>query len=191
MAVVLASDHKDAKAVWAIFGPAVGWSFIGTGLYAWRRRPESRTGALMVLLGFAWFLYTLDAANSPLVYTFALVTGPLWGGVFLHLGAGLPVGPAARAGSTAGSSIAGYVIFPLAFVPALLFAGPHELGCDDCPENLLLIRDDADLAGSCSGSAPRSTRRSSSSCSCARSRAGAAPARSSGCSSRRSTSARC
>jgi uncharacterized membrane protein YjjB (DUF3815 family) len=39
VAVVLASDHKEPKAVWAIFGPAVGWSFIGTGLYAWRRRP--------------------------------------------------------------------------------------------------------------------------------------------------------
>ena len=59
------SAHQEAKAVWAIFGPAVGWSFVGTGLYAWRRRPENRTGALMVLLGFAWFLFTLDAANSP------------------------------------------------------------------------------------------------------------------------------
>ena len=29
----------------------------------------------MILLGFAWFLFTLQAANSPLVYTFALVAG--------------------------------------------------------------------------------------------------------------------
>jgi hypothetical protein len=49
VAIELASDHREAKTVWAIFGPAVGWSFIGTGLYAWRRRPESGTGALMVL----------------------------------------------------------------------------------------------------------------------------------------------
>jgi len=53
VALVLASDHQEAKAVWAIFGPAVGWSFVGTGLYAWRRRPESRIGLLMTLLGFA------------------------------------------------------------------------------------------------------------------------------------------
>ena len=33
------------KVVWAVFGPAVGWSFVGTGLYAWRARPESRIGA--------------------------------------------------------------------------------------------------------------------------------------------------
>jgi signal transduction histidine kinase len=144
-ATALASDHQEPKAVWAIFGPAVGWSFIGTGLYAWRRRPESRTGALMILLGFGWFLYTLDAANSPFVYTLALVTGPLWGGVFLHLGLGFPSGRL-RSRLDRGLVIAGYLIFPLAFAPALLFAGPHELGCDDCPENLLLIRPDSDLA---------------------------------------------
>src|SRR5918999_1172705 len=80
--VVLASDHQDAKAVWATFGPAVGWSFIGTGLYAWRRRPESRTGLLMVLLGFAWFLSLLTASDDALVYTFALLTGGLFGSVF-------------------------------------------------------------------------------------------------------------
>jgi signal transduction histidine kinase len=146
VAIVLASDHKEPKAVWAIFGPTVGWSFIGTGLYAWRRRPESRTGALMVLLGFAWFLYTLDAANSAIVYTLALVIGPLWGGVFLNLGLGFPSGRL-RDRLDRGLVIAGYLIFPLAFVPALLFAAPHALGCDDCPENVLLIRPDADLAG--------------------------------------------
>jgi hypothetical protein len=27
----LASDHRDARVVWAVFAPAVGWSFIGTG----------------------------------------------------------------------------------------------------------------------------------------------------------------
>jgi signal transduction histidine kinase len=145
VAVVLASDHQEAKAVWAIFGPAVGWSFIGTGLYAWRRRPESRTGALMVLLGFAWFLFTLQAANSPLVYTLALVIGGLWGGVFLHIGLSFPSGRL-DPGIDRALVIAGYVIFPLAFVPALLFAGPHELGCDECPENLLLVRRDEDLA---------------------------------------------
>ena len=42
--------------------------------------------------------------------------------------------------------IAGYVIFPGALVPALFFAGPHELGCDACPTNLLLIERNEDLA---------------------------------------------
>ena len=42
--------------------------------------------------------------------------------------------------------IAGYVIFTVASVPAMLVAGPHELGCDDCPTNVLLIHRDVDLA---------------------------------------------
>ena len=126
------------------------WSFVGTGLYAWRARPESRVGLLMVLLGFAWVLFTLDAANAAWLYTIGLVTGGLWGGVFLHLGLGFPTGrlltPLDRA-----LAIAGYIIFPLAFVPALLFAGPAELNCPDCPTNVLLIRQDEDLAAILTG----------------------------------------
>ena len=145
IALELTSDHQDPKVVWAIFGPAVGWSFIGTGLYAWRRRPESRIGALMILLGFAWFLYTLDAADSPLLYTVGLVLGGLWGSLFLHIGVTFPTG---RLGGGLERTLvlAGYVVFPLAPVPALFFSGPHELGCDDCPTNLLLVRHDNDLA---------------------------------------------
>ena len=40
VALLLASDHQGAKTIWGVFGPAVGWSFIGVGLYAWRRRLE-------------------------------------------------------------------------------------------------------------------------------------------------------
>jgi signal transduction histidine kinase len=131
--------------VWAVFQPAVGWIFVGTGLYAWRRRPESRTGALMVAMGFAWLLAALEVANSPLLYTVGLVTGGLFGAVFLHLGLSFPTGWL-DPGIDRRLVIAGYLIFPLAFVPALFFAGPHELRCDDCPANLLLIDRDETLA---------------------------------------------
>jgi hypothetical protein len=35
---------------------AVGWTFIGCGLIAARKRPASRIGWLMVATGFTWFL---------------------------------------------------------------------------------------------------------------------------------------
>src|SRR4030095_10438726 len=35
---------------------AVGWTFIGCGLVAVWRRPESRSGLLMAATGFTWFL---------------------------------------------------------------------------------------------------------------------------------------
>src|SRR5215218_5788624 len=137
----LVSDHRAAKAVWAVFAPAVGWSFVGTGVYAWRHRPESRVGALMVLLGFAWFVYCLDAANGRFAYTLSQVAGGLWGSVFLHLGLTFPTGRA-RSAFDRRLIIAGYVIFPLAFVPAKLFEGP---GCD-CPGSLLALGDEPALA---------------------------------------------
>ncbi|HKH18521.1 MAG TPA: sensor histidine kinase, partial [Solirubrobacteraceae bacterium] len=39
-----------------------------------------------------------------------------------------------------------YIVIPGAVLPAMLFAGPGKLGCDDCPANLLLVRRDDDLA---------------------------------------------
>jgi signal transduction histidine kinase len=144
-ALELGSGHQQARVVWAVFAPAVGWSFVGTGLYAWRRRPENRTGALMVRLGLAWFLFALDAADAPALYTLALVAGGTWGGVFLHLGLSFP-GGRLETRLDRGLTAVGYVVFPLAFVPALLFSGPDDLGCPGCPENLLLVRHDAGLA---------------------------------------------
>jgi signal transduction histidine kinase len=140
VALQLASDHRDPRAVWAVFGPVVGLSFVGTGLYAWRRRPDSRTGALMVLLGFAWFLYMAEASNAPLVHLVGAVCGGVWGAVFLHLAMSYPTGRL-DPGWNRNLVIAGYVIFPLAVVPPLLFSA----SCDDCPRNLLLVEDDDGL----------------------------------------------
>jgi signal transduction histidine kinase len=145
VALVLASDHLDAKAVWAVFGPAVGWSFIGTGLYAERRRPESRVGTLMVAFGFAWFVGVLGAANSPLLYSVNVVFGGLWGGVFLQLIMSFPSGRL-QSSRDRRIVIAGYVIFTVATVPAMFVAGPSDLGCDRCPANVLLIQRDETLA---------------------------------------------
>jgi signal transduction histidine kinase len=145
VALVMSSDLEHARTVWAIGAPVVGWSFVGTGLYAWRRRPESRTGALMVLLGFAWFAGALHFADSALVYSISVVIGGLWGGVFLHLIMSFPSGRLA-AGLDRALVVAGYLVFTVASIPAMLFASPHDLGCDDCHTNVLLVDRDHDLA---------------------------------------------
>jgi signal transduction histidine kinase len=143
--LALASEHQEPQAVWAVFGPAVGWSFVGTGLYAWRQRPESRTGALMVIMGFAWFASGLGLANAPAVHTVASITGGLWGGVFLHLLMAFPSGRLAR-GLDRTLVIAGYVIFTVGSVPPMLFATRRDLGCERCPTNLLMIHRNEDIA---------------------------------------------
>jgi signal transduction histidine kinase len=144
-ALVLASDRADADLAWAMFGPLVVWSFVGTGLYAARRRPASRVGVLMVLLGFAWCLPALSFANSRLVYSLALVVGGLWGGVFLHLVVSFPTGRLAPGWDRA-IATAGYLLFTVGSIPALLVAGPSDLGCDDCASSVLQIHHDERLA---------------------------------------------
>ena len=131
-----------------------------------------------------------EAANSPLVYTVALVVGGLWGAIFLHLGVSFPTGRL-TAGMARTLAIAGYFVFPLAFVPALFFASPHDLGCDDCPTNLLLVRHDHDLATVCTGLGALLYLVLFASCSLARSAAGGRRRPSTACSSRRSTSSPC
>jgi signal transduction histidine kinase len=59
---------------------AVGWTLIGCGIIASRRRPESRTGPLMAATGFTWFLGNFAQVG---VATVAWVAGHL---VYLHRG---------------------------------------------------------------------------------------------------------
>jgi hypothetical protein len=139
--LVLGSEHLSDPGVWAIFGPVVGWSFVGTGLYAWRRRPESRFGLLMVLVGLAWFLGPVYAADSPLVFTLGIVVGSLWGPIFGHVLLSFPTG---RLPTRARRRVvaASYVLIPLAPVPALLVSDADDVITDcrgGCPRNVLLI----------------------------------------------------
>ena len=98
-AALVLSERRHDRAVWAVFGPLVGWSFVGTGLYASRRRPESRFGALMILLGFAWLLAPLGAADEPWLFTLGIVFGALWGPVLAHVLLSFPSGRLAGARS--------------------------------------------------------------------------------------------
>jgi signal transduction histidine kinase len=151
--LVLASEHFAEPAVWAVFGPVVGWSFVGTGLYAWHRRPESRFGLLMVLVGFAWFLGPAYAGDAPLVFTLGIVAGAVWGPIFGHVLLSFPTGrlpTRARRRLVAAS----YVLIPLAPVPALLVSDADDVITDcrgGCPRNVLLVEREAGLSDAALG----------------------------------------
>ncbi len=76
--LALQSDHADTRGVLAVFGPLIGWAFIGTGLFAWWRRPENHFGFLMTAVGFSWCIGGLNVANPPGVFIvgFALMALP-------------------------------------------------------------------------------------------------------------------
>ena len=86
LAIVLSSDHSRATAAsTAALGLFVGWSFIGVGLFAWWRRPDSRFGVLMAAVGFAWFLGVLTAADASWLFTLGvLLLEPVRGRLRAH-----------------------------------------------------------------------------------------------------------
>ena len=145
--LVLGSDHFNEPEVWAVFGPLVGWSFVGTGLYAAHRRPDSRFGLLMTMVGFAWFLGPLIAADSPALFTAGILLGSLWGPTFGHVLLSFPTG---RLATPARRRLvaASYVLIPLSPLPALLVSDSDEVITDcvgGCPRNVLLISRDESL----------------------------------------------
>src|SRR3954464_11965853 len=78
VALVLASHHEDQKVVAAILAPLIGLAFIGTGAFAWWRRPLNRFGLLMTAVGFAWFIGGMTESNDSVVYTVGTYVGPLY-----------------------------------------------------------------------------------------------------------------
>jgi signal transduction histidine kinase len=141
LAIVLSSDHVDAKGANAALGLFLGWSFIGAGLFAWWRRPDNRFGVLLTAVGFAFFLGSLTAADASWLFTVGVVLSSLYLAVFVHMLLAYPDGridsPWLRKVLASGYALS--IVGPL---PSLLFATPERLGCD-CPQSAILIKDDA------------------------------------------------
>jgi len=92
VALVLASDHETQKALAAVLIPLIGLAFIGTGTFAWWRRPLNRFGLLMTAVGFAWFIGQLTESNNAVVYTVASFVGPLYLVLVVQMVLGFPTG---------------------------------------------------------------------------------------------------
>ncbi len=141
LALTLGSDHVDNRGATAALGLLVGWSFTGTGLLAWWRRPGNRTGALMTAAGFAWFASGLGSADDDVLYTAGITLDALFPVIAGHLVLAFPTG---RLETRAERIIiaAGYVSATLLQVPSLLF----EERSAGYPRNLLVIEPDQGLS---------------------------------------------
>jgi signal transduction histidine kinase len=66
--------------------------YIGAGLVAWWRRPESRFGPLMVITGFGFFVSTLQWSTWAVPYTIGFLFDLLVAVMFLHVFLAFPSG---------------------------------------------------------------------------------------------------
>jgi signal transduction histidine kinase len=121
-------------------------SFVGSGLVAWRRRPEVWTGALMVAAGFCMFASSLANFDSAVPFTIGLVVAPIGAAVICHLVLSFPDG---RLHSPLERVVVGgaYVVtIPLQIVMLMFMGFENVTGCP-CPQNLLFVQDDMALHG--------------------------------------------
>jgi signal transduction histidine kinase len=138
LAILLSSDHVDARGVNAVLGLFLGWSFIGAGLFAWWRRPDNRFGVLMTAVGFAFFLGSLTASDGSWLFTIGVLLSNIYLAVFVHMLLAYPDGridsPRVRKVLAAGYTLA--IVGP---VPTLLFADLGDEGCVDCPPSAISV----------------------------------------------------
>jgi PAS domain S-box-containing protein len=139
-AVVLTSDHAGDQVSFGVLGLLLGWSFIGSGVFAWARRPDNRTGALMVAVGFAWFLGSLSYANSSVLYTLGNAMGALALAVYIHLLFAFPSGHVEGVRERA-IVAAAYPTALLANLTSLVVDSTPDDNCKNCPANALLVVD--------------------------------------------------
>jgi signal transduction histidine kinase len=134
-------DRGESLAYLLITIVGVGWSFVGAGLVAWSRRPENRTGALMVAVGLAQLLNGLlfngvILVREPVAFALWFLLATLPEGVLGHLIAVFPDGRATTRLQRV-FIVANYAAtVPLALVQ-LLLVEPGRLGCTECPDDIL------------------------------------------------------
>jgi signal transduction histidine kinase len=128
----------------------INWAtlpFIFAGLVAWRRRPDTRFGPLMIAAGFATPLSTLQWAEHPLPNTVGqlcdLLLPALWLHVFLAYPTGRLRGRPARVLVVGGYAVAlGLQVVVLAlggFGPPSLLAVTSEPALAEVVQNLQLV----------------------------------------------------
>jgi PAS domain S-box-containing protein len=143
--VIATSNHDKNPVATATLGGAIGLAFVFSGLIARWRRPENRTGVLMMLVGFAWLSGSLADANNSYAYTLGSALGAVAIGFLIHLVLAFPSG---RLETHAQRLLvgAGYVLTAGHNFLFLLFSDAKSSCGSDCPRNAILVYHDETIA---------------------------------------------
>ena len=139
-ALVASSQHTPNKGLGIVLGLITAWAFVGTGLYAWWRRPGSRFGALFTAVGFTYLLGSLTASDDSVVFTIGVVVSNFFFVAFAHVLLSYPDGRLQERWH-AWLLGAGYALCLIGPLPQLLWGWNERMqqSCPDCPESALLI----------------------------------------------------
>jgi|SRR5829696_3124880 len=142
LVLALAEEGGHQRELIAVTGPLIGWAFIGTGIYAWLRRPENRFGALMTAVGFSACLAGLRVSTEPWIFTIGLLFITSQWALLYHM---LLAFPGGRLQSrlervlVIAMYLNSWVLHPI----QVLFQDTTRIGL---PENTVLVDADADVS---------------------------------------------
>jgi signal transduction histidine kinase len=143
-AILVSGSDREPKPVVATAALAlvVGWSYIGSGVAAWRQRPRNRLGPAMVFIGFAWFATFLADAQRPSAFTIGTALEDIYLVGFVYLVLSFPTGR--LEGRLDRALFAAAVAISTVVEAAwLLFADSHSVICSRCPDNVFeVVRND-------------------------------------------------
>jgi len=123
----------------------VGASLLGSGIAAWRARPENRLGLVMVLTGFAWFAAELVEARAPWLNTIGLAVQSVWIIGLVYLLLSFPSGR--LPGRLDRAVVIGGLALGLGLqLVAMLYGNKTGLHCPGCANNLLQVVHDNEKA---------------------------------------------
>jgi signal transduction histidine kinase len=148
LALALANEGGHQRTLIAVTGPLIGWAFIGTGIYAWLRRPENRFGALMTAVGFSGCLAGLRVSADPWVFIVGLLFITSQWALLYHMLLAFPGGTLhgrLERLLVAGMYFSAWIAHPV----QVLFQDTTRLGL---PENPLLVEADRDVSSTLSRS---------------------------------------
>jgi hypothetical protein len=132
---VFTSDSADHAVRTGVLTLVIGLSWVGAGLVALHRRPENRTGLIMVTTGFIWFVAQLGYADNHLLNTVGTATELLFILGFAYLLLSFPDGRL--------HSRFERVLMGLGFLVCVVLQLTWML-FDGDPENLIAVTDSPD-----------------------------------------------
>jgi signal transduction histidine kinase len=137
-----APDDINDPALTAVFGPLVGWSFIGTGLFAWYRRPDNRFGPLMAAVGFTWCVSGLAVDRNSYVFIAGYLFSSVPFALLFHMLSSFPSGRLEGAFARSVAAL-GYFATTVLWWVILLF---YDTTRDEWASNPLMAFDDQGTA---------------------------------------------
>jgi signal transduction histidine kinase len=136
---IATSDHTSGKLATILLAAPTGLVFIASGILARTQRPQNRTGLLLIVVGFSWFLGALPSVSNDLLFTAGVAVNTIFTALLAHLVLAFPTGRLQNR-TDRWIVVAFYVIAIVAPPLALVFdAGDLTASsCDGpCPDNLL------------------------------------------------------